>query len=157
MRRQSVWLRLFALLVLIPLVVPVSAQVAFCMAHPAMQKCCKAKEAPKHVEAVEKDSCCADKETATSPEVPQTGISDEKSELCKCFWDSAPTQPTNDLNSPAVFAPPVVAESPLAFTEILFTFTFETSLDVQRIFFGDSSPPKHADIASHAGRAPPIL
>lgn len=157
MRRQSVWLRLFALLALIPLVVPVSAQVAFCMAHPAMQKCCMAKEAPKHVEAVEKDSCCADMEATASPVAPQTGISSEKDEQCKCFWDSAPNQPTNDVNSPAVFAPSIVAENPLVIATTIFEFTFETSLDVQRISFGDSSPPRHVDIASHAGRAPPIL
>lgn len=156
MRRQSVWLRLFALLALIPLVVPVSAQVAFCMAHPAMQKCCMAREAPKHVEAV-KDSCCAETETTASPVAPQTGFSGEKDEQCKCFWDSAPTQPTNDLNSPAVFAPSVVAETPIVFTTTIFKLTYETSLDVQRISFGDSSPPTRGDIACHAGRAPPVL
>jgi hypothetical protein len=156
MRQQSIWLKVLALFALVVLVLPASAQVVFCATHPAMQKCCKAKELVQKVEAVKSDSCCAG-EAKQDSEIPSQGISSGTNEQCKCFWDSAPSQPNQDLTSAAVFAPSLVVENPVDFSAKVVIPVFETSLEGQRILFGDSSPPRHIDSASHAGRAPPVL
>jgi hypothetical protein len=156
MRQQSIWLKVLALFALVVLVLPASAQVVFCATHPAMQKCCKAKEPVQKVEAIKSESCCAGEAKLVS-EIPSQGISSGTDEQCKCFWDSAPTQPNQDLTPTAFFAPPMVAEEPIALPVKVAVPACEPSLELQRILFTDSSPPRHAYCASHAGRAPPVL
>ena len=153
MRRQSLWLRLFALFVLIPLVVPMSAQAAFCLAHPVGMKCCMKQPVVQTRTAKPRHSCC---ESHSEPAISaQSGPTIQSDDTCKCSWKSAPKIASIDSDLAPVIRVPSGDQTPLAWP-VQSLFITDSGLQFSpAFFFGDSSPPIDGHPCASSGRAPP--
>ena len=150
MRPQGAWLRIFALLALLSLVLPASANVASCMEHAKSMTCCMKQVAtstePKA--AVDKEDCCH-KKAKSAKSLPS--ISEGKNE-CHCSIKSIPAQPSGEFNSTTTgnfdIAIPVVINS--------LPNSGQVARQTPKIFYGDSSPPDEPHGTASFGRAPPV-
>lgn len=154
MRRQSIWLRLFALLALIPLVVPMSAQAAFCQAHPAGMACCMGhREGKPQKKSVTAPSCCQSKafESISSGNEISIGVDTH----CKCTFGSYPKQISHESVVSIGSTVPSVDHA-LALPPVHKNPSYGSYLVVPSIYFGDSSPPIVGHFSASLGRAPPV-
>ena len=151
MRPQGVWIRICALVALIALVLPASANVASCMSRAKGMTCCMAGTGSvaklKAVTAVH-DCCHPQVESSSSGSV----LTESKSK-CRCVLKSAPIQPTNVsvLNTATDQFEVAMPTAPVGSTD-----SEPASAQTQTIFFGDSSPPYEPHGSATHGRAPPV-
>jgi hypothetical protein len=151
MRGQGVWSRICALVALITVVLPASANVASCLPHSKQVTCCMSRSAsvakPRALDS--EPDCCRHKARSSSS---STAISEGKSQ-CHCPLKSIPGQPTNVsvLNSAIDQFEAVVPIKPSASIG-----SEETFAHTETIFYSDSGPPDDSYGSATHGRAPPV-
>ena len=153
MRKQGVWLKLYALLALVCLVLPASARITSCLDRAKGMTCCMSLAAkaskPKVVEHVH--DCChpesAVKSADSEPSVSEGAVP------CHCSAKTIPVQPAQASTLGVEQGSDDLITLTVANPDLKILSAPDHSA---RIFFGDSSPPDEPHGSASQGRAPPV-